>query len=316
MTEDALNSFELRRLDEAMSCPFDAVAGGFPRSTQQLVYGCWVALLATNLPDPELVTLLVDRDGVSHRTLWEEVEIDEANPEGEREPVNFMLGTVDHYEYERLLVALEGSRRDMSVRRRDPGAIRLNNRFGEDDEAGQLHFPQKPVPVCGVWLDENFGKLTGWIQELRLVLPARRKKHWVPPWVSTKADLQQHSASKSDEGFMAIDVDQAYLRESCLAAIAADFVQAFSARPKRIEERRESEFLCWAKDYLVCWNEVFDMQAYRLGLDHRHEMGFAAGQPACKVVYDISPTGKEFHTFPVAAFPSVRRAVDERSLDL
>lgn len=317
-----LNRHELERLDAVISCPVDAAALGHPLGARQLIYRCWHALLSAHLPDPQFADLLLDCYGYPQRSIWDKTDPDDDSVEAnEPSPTNELLHVFDQVELDQVLVALEGARRGLSHLRRD----RPEARFREDVGAGSatvdpLHKAVEPKSTTGIWLDDEFDRLTGWLRVLHLVTGEQRAKHWPRPNIRTKEQLLQLSRKRDEEGWLNIDASERYLLDCCLAALGSYGTQR--ARGLVQAEDRDADDLMWdivywsnSEDFLSVWEDIFCAGSFRLGVEHSGEMGAARGQMVRRGVYDISPSGQEFHCFPVQAFPSVNAVFAESDLD-
>lgn len=217
-----LNDHQLARLEDAISCPFDAGAKGFPLGAQRLLYGCWHAILCKHLPDAQFANVLVDEYGHACRSIWcEDGPDDEDCKEQSPEPTSYFLDSVESYELDQVLVPLEASRADFVKQRRD----RPEARFRDDVGAGYAavdptHDPVDPSAHLGTWLDVEFDRLTGWLQRFHIATGNTRAKHWPPPNVKTVAQLMALSRTRSAEGWLHVNANEQLLREFCLTGIA------------------------------------------------------------------------------------------------
>lgn len=310
-----LNEHQLARLEVALQCPFDAKAAGFPIGARGLVYGVWHAILTTKLPDRTFADLLVDWEDTAHRSIWEDVE------EGsEPSPVSFALELLDVEEFDRVIPLLEGSRKDLFGVRGDSPAHRARSDVGAIDRADVVLYPPAATKsLIGVWLDEEFNRLTTWFQAMHIVPAEKRNKHWPPPHIRTEAELLAYSRSKPDEGILSVDADEQELLRCCLAATEGAFCRdvGLSRESEAASEIGHSnpESLQPAA-YLAVWNRLSSLGSFRLGIEHLRDVGAAGGAMTRKLVYDVSPTGCEFHCYPVRTFPPLKHVFLEGALEL
>lgn len=168
-----LSPHQLARLNLAMSCPKEANPAEYPLLMQSLLHGCWASLLATYLPDPMIVNLLVDREEFAHGSIFvseeERDEYIENDSEVDDEPIphnSLFLGTLDASEVDRYVKSLEGSRLHFALKARDADGARIRDDIGEGANA---YPPANVKPLADIWLDEEFHRLSQWLWELRVV---------------------------------------------------------------------------------------------------------------------------------------------------
>jgi hypothetical protein len=300
-------TFDIARLDRALSCPMWAPAADYPMAARIVIYECWATLLFKYLPDPSAVSLLIDRDGMACRSIYStpgDFDNDELDQDAEPELRNpLLLETLIADEVQRFTNTLEGSRFGFATLRSDGPRVR-------DDITDELHPATEAKPMCGIWLDNEFDRLTRWIQSLRIVEGCERNKHWPPGFIKTPDDLIAYSVSNSGVGWLNPGSDPKQLRRSALAAIAAHF-------SRTLRSRNNEDFVRYrVSDFLETWNELFDQGTFRLGVEHKKVMGATDGVDCRRVVYDVDPSGMQFHCFPVATFPPVKGTFMESELDL
>lgn len=289
-----LSDHDYVRLDRAISCPFNAFNSDFPLGTRNLIYDCWAAVLYEYLPDPSIVNLLVDGINGTQRSIWfEDDEIDFSM----QVPTNVTeLAILDLSEFVSAVKVLEASRTDLLAVRLDGPRVRED--IGFDSISGSnLHPPSGAKSECGAWLDIEFHKLTGWVQSLRLVPSGQRAKHWPPTIIKTEEELVEYSALKTGEGWLNVNINEQYLRDTCLAGLAHYFYDALA-------DTIPAYFLsAHSHEHLALWVKLFGNSNFRLGIRHPVKIGAAQGLMVNNMVYDISIAGSEFHCFPVQEFP-------------
>lgn len=303
-----LSDHDYVRLDRALSCPFDASKSEFPLGARNLIYNCWAAVLCEHLPDPSIVSLLVDGTSDTQRSIWfEDNDIDISM----RIPTNATdLELLDASEFDSVVKVLETSRTDLLASRLDGPTARVREDIGADSISGSnLHTPSSARPECGTWLDKEFDKLTSWVQLLRLVPSGQRAKHWPPPNIKTEEELLEYSARNPNQGWLNININEQHLRDTCLAGVAHYFDDALMDKIPTYFWSENS------REYLALWADLFRNSNFRLGIRHPVKIGAAQGQMVNKMVYDISKSGKEFHCFPVQEFPDGMTNFLEGQLD-
>jgi hypothetical protein len=296
------------RLNIALSCPSTASVLRHPLGARQLIYKCWASLLCKHLPDNLAVILLEDEWGFWHPSMYmTEEEYTEAEIPEETDPAahnELALFLFDPDTISMHSTSLEMSRWDL----RAQNASQMRTDIGTPDDS--LHPPPIPRPLAGVWLDEEFDRLTKWILELRVVEGDEREKHWPPPTVKTHEHLIAHSRKKPKVGWLNIGTDPVMLRYNALGALAAYFFAELKQKTSESDPRS-----CF-NEFFQVWTGVFEKGTFRLGVTHVQSMGVANGAECKSVVYDFDPSSMQFHCFPVAEFPPVSSKFHEGQLEL
>jgi hypothetical protein len=262
-----------------------------------------------------VVNLLVDSEQIAHGSIHlseeERKECIEIESEKTDEPIAhdpLFLDLLDAEEFDRYVNALEASRVQFTLREQVAAGARVRDDIGSEGDF--LHPPRNVKPLAGIWLDEEFHKLSRWLQELRVVEGSEREKHWPPPQLKDKKDLIAYSIGKRDVGWLNVGTNPIELRSYALQALAAYFFETLADR------NDEYFFKERADDFLTCWQEIFCCGTFRLGVIHRQVMGLENGKDCVNMVYDFDPDSKQFHCFPAETFPDVEAVYREDELDI
>ena len=121
--------------------------------------------------------------------------------------------------------------------------------------------------------------------------------------------LLELSRTRADEGWLHIDANEQRLRECCLAALACHVEEELERRESTPTGRADR-----AAVFLTVWDELFFTGSFRIGVNHRTDMGAAQGAMAKGVVYDVCPSASQFHCFPVQTHPSSVRSIFAESI--
>jgi len=254
-----------------------------------------------------VVNLLKDTYGFWHASMFmtEQERADDDIP-SDGEPVahsDFFANMIGQSEATMFAQSLEASRRDAALVEQ----ARIRTDIGPADDT--VHAPSERRPVAGIWLDEEFDRLSNWIVKLRVVEGDEREKHWPPPSVKNPDQLLAHSRKKPKVGWLNIGSDPLQLRRDALGLLSAYF---FRELEKKASDRTLPE--CF-DEFLETWSEIFGNGTFRLGMTHVQDIGVANGAQCRNMVYDFDPSNKQFHCFPVLEFPPVSADFHEGQID-
>ena len=305
-----LTEHQIKRLDELVSCPFKASPRHFPLGAAQLVYECWVALLYKHLPEPIAANLLMSGTEACRSIYDEPYHLDDMVEEQAAfcDPAGVQTMTAD--EFKTLESWLVGSRHDLrQLQGDDPGSVRGD--IGYESHMATVHTPAAPRPVCGVWLDQEFERMTGWLQRLQLADAKVRDKHWPPAGAASREQVVAHSATPKGRGigWFFRGTDMLPFQTNALAVLSRYFYCELSKRTKadRVQDRVE--------EFLQLWTELFEVGTFRLGIKHKTVTGAWNGAEVIRMVYDFDRSASQFHCFPVDSMPPVRDCFLEGQLD-
>lgn len=293
-----------------MACPRVASVVDFPVGARSLLYECWIQLLHEHLPDPQVVDLLIDWQQMVHRSIYFCThECCDGEEDQVGEPHNpIYLDSLSAHEVDGFCKSLEAVRLDFAEEARDVDGSRVRGDLGS--ESDREHAAPMPRSPAGIWVDEEFDRLSRWIWLLQVVDSKHREKHWPPPHIKTRNELIDFSRGAPTVGCLYPEADLAELRRIALAALAAHF---FSALCNKTDEHsikaRSSEFL-------ETWSDVFERGTFRLSVTHGSPIGMSNGIGCRIMVYDFDTSSNRFHCFPAVSSPAVRESFLEGQLDL